>query len=103
MISLLVAAAVASVDARCASRVDFYQPPEGIVSTPESAARVAEIYLTLRYGAPLMRRELPLKARLERGVWLVQGKDLPQGFAGGVAEIQICRSNGRVLRVVHGK
>ncbi len=103
MIFLLMAAAVASVDARCASRVDFYQPPQGIVSTPEAAARVAEIYLTPIYGAPLIQEELPLKARLERGVWVIKGKDLPQGFFGGVAEIHICRSNGRVLRVIHGK
>lgn len=103
MIALLVAAAVASVDARCDTRVEFYQPPEGIVSTAESAARVAEIYLTAVYGAPTIRGELPFKVRLNGGVWTVEGKDLPPGVAGGVAEIRICRSNGLVLKVVHGK
>lgn len=103
MIFLLVAVVVASADARCAARVGFYQPPEGIVSTAQSAARVAEIYLTRTYGAPVIRGELPFKVRLDRGVWTIEGKDLPLGWEGGVAELQICRSNGLVLRVVHGK
>ena len=103
MFLLLMAATVASVDVRCSARVGFYQPHEGIVSTSETAAQVAEVYLNNIYGAPTIQRELPLRVGLDRGVWKVEGKRLPVYAVGGVAEIQICKSNGLVLRLVHGK
>jgi hypothetical protein len=100
--TVLAGTAIAEPDARCASRIGFYQPPTGIVSTPKNASRVAEIYLSSVYGSDQIKSQLPFDITAENGVWLVTGK-LPRGFVGGVAEIEICQSNGLVLRIAHGK
>lgn len=88
-------------DPRCAARVDFYQPPRGIISTPRTAVEVARTYLEAIYGASAIARQLPLKASIRREVWHVEG--VSRNSVGGVAEIDMCQSTGQVLRVVHGK
>jgi hypothetical protein len=98
----MMLATVPGPDPRCAARVGFYHPPHGVISSPEVAARVAEAYLDAIYGKKIIDRELPLKVSIQRGVWHVSGKDLPTGWVGGVAEIDLCQTNGQVLRVVHG-
>lgn len=104
MLALFALAAVlGGPDPRCAARVAFYQPPHGIISTPTTAARIAEISLNAIYGADQIRTELPLKVRIAREVWHITGRDMGPGYIGGVAEIDLCQSTGQVLRVVHGK
>jgi hypothetical protein len=44
----------------------------------------------------------PLNADLHDGIWHVHGT-LPAGAIGGVAEIYLCQSNGRVLKIIHGQ
>lgn len=104
MIGLLLVATLttASPDPRCAARVDFHRSPRGIITTPRMAREVARIYLNAVYGADWIDRELPLKVSIARGVWHVEGQ-LPPGSVGGVAEIDLCQSTGRVLRMVHGQ
>ncbi|MES2496037.1 MAG: NTF2 fold immunity protein [Pseudomonadota bacterium] len=89
-------------DPRCAARVDFYQPPRGIISTPRMAVEVARTYLEAIYGASVIARQLPLTVSRRREVWHVEGV-MPRNSVGGVAEIDMCQSTGQVLRVVHGK
>lgn len=89
-------------DPRCAARVDFYQPPHGVISTPRMAVEVARVYLEAIYGVKNIARQLPLEASIDREVWHVRGV-LPQVSVGGVAEIDLCQSTGQVLRVTHGK
>ena len=44
-----------------------------------------------------------LKAKLENGIWHVSGS-LPKGSVkGGVAVAEISKSDGRIIRVSHGK
>lgn len=102
----LMAAALAMAaghDLKCSARVSFYQPPQDMIATADMAARIAETYLTSIYGEKIIRQELPLKVSHERDVWHITGKDLPPLWTGGVAEIDLCQSNGQVLRIVHGK
>jgi len=53
------------------------------------------------YGRGQIASEAPYSAKLNKGVWLVEGH-LPQGV-GGVAEVEISKETGKILRVWHGK
>jgi len=98
----LTMAAATGPDPRCAERVGFYQPSRGVVGTPRIAADVARLYLEAVYGTSQIARQLPLGVSISREVWYVRGV-LPRATVGGVAEIEICQSTGKVLRITHGK
>lgn len=68
----------------------------GVVSNEELAKQLALPILRSQFGE--MTRT-PLQARLERGVWFVEGAPLPPDSVGGNLYIQICQSNGRVLNI----
>ncbi len=92
----------AETDTRCTGVVQEYAPSDGMVPSQSVALDIARTYLWTIYGADQMKREMPLKATLRSGVWRVVGTWKGPGF-GGNAEIEICRSNGRVLSVIHGE
>jgi len=73
-----------------------------MVASESVVLDVARIYLSAIYGAGQIKNEMPLKAKIRMGVWHIEGS-LKAGFDGGVAEIEICKSNGRVLSVIHSK
>ena len=105
MIGLLtvLAAGAVVVDARCSSTIEFNQEPQAMIDNPDMAMQIVEIYLTKFYGAKVMKDEVPLRVSLQGDVWHVTGKGVPTGSVGGVAEIDLCRTNGQVLRIVHGE
>jgi len=106
MIGLMVMLAGAGAvvqDARCSAAIEFNQEPQAMIDNPDMAMKIAEIYLTKFYGEKVMKAEVPLRASLQGDVWHLTGRDLPTGSVGGVAEIDLCRTNGQVLRVVHGE
>ena len=85
-----------------------YKPAGGYVSKPEVAIAIGEIVLKSIYGDRVISNEEPLTARLTAdGVWIVRGsmKPAPRGAIrmGGVAEIWIAKSDGRIVRVLHGE
>jgi hypothetical protein len=85
-----------------------YRPEGGYVSTPKIAIAIAEIILKSIYGDQTINAERPLSAKLTSGgIWIVQGsfKRQPGTYqiGGGVAEIWISKSDGRILRVSHGE
>ncbi|MDB5674599.1 MAG: hypothetical protein JWM65_1581 [Sphingomonas bacterium] len=100
---LLLAAGAPVSDARCSARVEFNQAPQAMIDDPDMAMEIAKIYLIKFYGTKVMKDEVPLRVSLQGDVWHLTGRDLPRGNVGGVAEIDLCRSNGQVLRVVHGE
>jgi hypothetical protein len=74
-------------------------------SVPDSdaAIKIARAALTARFGKANTRMEEPLVARLKDGdTWLVQGT-MPPGLLGGVADIEIARKDGRILKFSHGQ
>src|SRR6266850_2616183 len=77
-------------------------PSKGFVPDEKTAIRIAEAVLSPIYGEDKIRNEKPFVASLKRGVWTVQGS-LPKGWAGGVAIAEISKSDGRILRVSHGR
>ena len=78
------------------------KPKAGYVPDAQTAVLVAEAILVPIYGAETIRGERPFRAALQGRVWLVTGT-LPAGYVGGVAEIEISKDDGHVLRVSHGK
>jgi hypothetical protein len=54
------------------------------------------------YGDDTIAGEKPYLARLNNGVWTVEGS-LPNGWVGGTAYIEINKADGKVLKVTHYK
>jgi TPR repeat protein len=80
-----------------------YVPPDkGVIPDQATAIEVAEAILKRVYGEDNIKREEPFTAALEDGIWRVGGS-LPKGHIGGVAEIHIAKSDGRVMFIVHGE
>jgi len=89
--------------AKAHSESGSFIPEKGFVPDAATATRIAEAVWIPIYGEAAISKEKPFKANLHSGVWTVTGKDLPPGSAGGVAEADISKRDGRILRVIHGK
>jgi hypothetical protein len=79
-----------------------YVPDNGFVPTAEVATEIARAVLTPIYGRERIERQAPLVAILDVDRWVVTGT-LPPGRLGGVAQIEIAKSDGRILHVTHGR
>lgn len=85
-----------------AGRRHRYQPPEGFVPDEKAAIRIAQAVWEPIYGADHISREKPFSAKLQNGIWLVEGS-LPKPMPGGVALAEIDKKTGRIIRVSHGQ
>lgn len=79
-----------------------YKPEQGYVPDTETAISIAVAVWTPIYGKEKIESEKPYKAVLKDGIWYVEGS-LPESWVGGVAEAEIAKDDGRVLRISHGK
>ena len=79
-----------------------YTPEAGYVPDAETAIRIALAIWEPIYGRKQIEGQKPYVAVLKNGIWFVNGS-LPRGSIGGVAEAEISKSDGRILRVSHGK
>jgi hypothetical protein len=84
------------------AKKDGYVPKEGYLPTKEVAIKIAVAVWEPIYGDDKIAKEKPYKTTLEDGVWTIMGS-LPEGAKGGVALAEISKSDGRILRVIHGK
>jgi hypothetical protein len=84
-------------------------PPNGYVPDEKTAVAVAEAVLSPVYGSKHIKHERPFKAALNNGVWRVSGTlncgKLPAGTicVGGTAVVEIQKSDGRIISMVHHK
>ena len=78
-----------------------YIPKAGFVPDAKTAIKIAEAIWIPIYGEHIYK-EKPYTVRLKKGVWSVEGS-LPGESKGGVAFILIQKSDGKILRVIHGK
>ena len=79
-----------------------YFPKEGFIPTAEVAFRVAEPILNEIYGEENIEEQKPFSVNLENDIWILEGYIEP-GVKGGVAYMEIRKSNGEILKVYHGK
>ena len=77
-----------------------YKPEDGYVQDEETAIKIAEAIWLPIYGKHIYD-EKPFIAKLKNDVWTVTGT-LSDGMLGGVAEIDISKQDGKILRVIHG-
>jgi hypothetical protein len=83
-----------------------YKPEKGYVPDAATAIKIAEAILVPIYGEKVINEEKPFKAGLKDGIWTVEGTmHTPEGqiTLGGVAVIEISRTDGAILRVSHGQ
>jgi hypothetical protein len=78
------------------------KPKPGYVPDRATAVSIAKAVWYPIYGKDKIDNEQPFSAKLHDGVWTVEGS-LPEGMLGGVAEIDISKDDGKVLRVSHGQ
>jgi hypothetical protein len=81
-----------------------WKPQDGYIPNESSAIKVAEIVWLNIYGSEI-NDEKPFTAKLQDGkVWIVEGSFNGGKHAkGGVAYIEIQKSDGKILKVTHGK
>ena len=79
-----------------------YSPPNGFIPDGATATRIAEAVWIPIWGEESVRAEKPFIATLDGDVWTVKGT-LRAGAVGGVAEAEISKRDGRILRVAHGQ
>jgi len=77
---------------------------DGYIPNSASASKVAEIVWLNVYGTEI-NDEKPFIVKLKDGkVWIVEGTFNGGKHAlGGVAYIEIQKSDGKILKVIHGK
>lgn len=79
-----------------------HRPAAGYFPDEETAIKIAVAVWMPIYGKDEIEKEKPYKAVLRDGIWYVSGS-LPSGYVGGVAEAEIAKDDGRILRINHGK
>ena len=80
-----------------------YKPKEGYVPDEKTAIRIAVAVWIPIYGEKQIEGEKPYHAKLDKGIWTVEGS-LPSGnVRGGVAIAEIAKDDGRILQVSHGE
>jgi len=79
-----------------------YIPKDGFVPNQVTAIKIAIAVWTPIYGAEISKNT-PFKIKLKNGVWYIEGS-LPANFTlGGVPYIEIQKTDGKILKVMHGK
>ena len=84
------------------TRKHAYRPPQGYVPDATTAKAIVVAVWSPIYGAKHIQSEKPFRVSLKNGVWTVKGS-LRRGWKGGVAEAEISKRDGRILRISHGK
>ena len=79
-----------------------YKPKDGYVPDEKTAIRIAVAVWIPIYGEKQIEGEKPYHAKLDKGIWTVEGS-LPEYTLGGVALAEIAKDDGRILRVSHGQ
>lgn len=74
---------------------------QGYVPDSTTAVKIAEIIFIRVYGEKVLHKK-PFVANLKNGVWVVNGT-LEKGIDGGVPHIEIQKSDGKIVYLIHGK
>ena len=86
------------------SDYEGYFPEKGLVPTAEIAVKIAEPVLKYIYGSEKIEKQKPFSVNLDNNIWIIEGFwDKEKDMFGGVAYMEIRKSNGEILKVIHGK
>lgn len=66
-----------------------------------TAVQIAQIIFVRVYGEKVLKKR-PFSAVLKKGIWIVDGS-LDKGVDGGVPHIEIQKSDGKIIYLIHGK
>jgi len=80
-----------------------YKPAAGYVPNEETAIKIAVAVWIPIYGKIQIEKGKPYKAVLRNGIWYVSSSLPADHVIGGVAEAEISKDDGRILRISHGK
>jgi hypothetical protein len=78
---------------------------ENYVPDSETAIKIAEAVWFPIYGKRIYKQK-PYVVRYENGIWFVNGSlnmSSEEIVVGGVAYIEICKADGKILNVYHTK
>jgi hypothetical protein len=101
--AFLIGTCVAAFPLRAQEAAEHsYVPPSGFVPDSATAVAIAVAVWIPIYGRDQIRTEAPYGAQLKADRWVVTGS-LPPNTIGGVALAEIAKSDGRILRVSHGR
>jgi len=80
-----------------------HKPVNGFVPDATTALKIAEVILVSIYGQDSFDGQKPHEVKLnEKDVWEITGT-LPPWTMGGVAYMQIQKSDSKILKVIHGE
>lgn len=79
-----------------------YVPPKGYVPDDTTALKIADAILTPIYGKDLNWQKPYSVKLIGDTTWIVTGR-FPKNAIGGVAHIEIRKSDCKIIRVTHGK
>lgn len=74
----------------------------GLINSPNVAARISEIISNSIYGKNDMRHPINVSL-INNEVWSVSGAPLPQGSLGGTPSLLIEKSTGMIVFITHFK
>lgn len=81
-----------------------YLPKSGYVDKPEVAVGIAEAIAMRFYGRSQIERQRPYLVKRLADRWVIQGSfPTEPNLKGGVFEIEVSSSDGRILRLIHGE
>jgi hypothetical protein len=80
-----------------------YTPSDGCVPDAKTAFKIAHAVLLPIYGEKEIEYSKPFVAILRKGVWTVGGMGYHPDIEGGGMEIDISKSDGRILRIYAGQ
>jgi hypothetical protein len=81
----------------------LHKPENGFVPDAATALKIAEAILVSIYGQDSFDGQKPYEVKLnENEVWEISGT-LPEWTIGGVAYIEIQKSDSKILKVIHGE
>lgn len=85
-----------------------YSPPTGLITSAATAAGIGDAVAKGIYGDEVIERQKPFIISEKGNVWYVRGGARTPRFGGpvflsGNLEIEISKTDGRIIRISHGK
>ncbi len=99
----LIILLTAPIFLKCGSNVEQvkWDPGQGYVPDSATAVKIAQIIFVRVYGEKVLGKK-PFVATLRNGIWTVD-VTLEKGMDGGVPHIEIQKSDGKIVYLIHGK